>query len=198
MIHTIPAVSRVAGRGRWASSSLIFLIASVMGGLTIGAALGVLGRSPATWVGQDYSLMIVAVTVCLLGLADLGLIKGPRLQRNAQVPEAWRWQYRPEISSALYGAMLGAGILTRISFKNMYAILVWSFLSGGVFVAAVILGTFAFFRALPQLVFTPFLKDGSQASSLAITLIPLHRAVGRVGGLLMVLVGTFLGADVLL
>ncbi len=194
MLHSIPAVSRVAGQFRWFSSSLVYLATSVLGATLLGTLLGVAGMYPVHWIGIDHAVIVVAIALCIFGLIDLQVLRVPRIQRDAQVPEWWRWHFAPEVSSALYGAMLGAGVLTKISFANFYAIMVWSLFSGSVTAAILIMGTYGLCRALPVVIVAWLYESPGQIERLTWRLVGFHRLIGALGGTLLLVVAFHLSS----
>lgn len=198
MIHTIPAVSRVAGRGRWISSSGAYMLASTLGGVMAGILFGVIGSIFAVIVGPTVALAIIAITSCFLGLVDLGVVRGPRIERRAQVPEPWRWRFLPEISSALYGAMLGAGVFTRVHFAVFYAVVIWSLMASSLLASVVIFGSYGLFRAMPVAIAAPFMRRKDESERVSDALVGVYGSVGRVGGVLMLTIGLLVGVDVLI
>jgi methylamine dehydrogenase accessory protein MauD len=110
-------------------------------------------------------------------------------QRRAQVPAGWRGRFAPEVTSTLYGAILGVGILTSISFASFHVLLLWTLLSGDVRSGAVMFGVFGLARAAPPVLLSPFLSDRQSAFKLAEALMPLHDRVRRVTGLGLVALG---------
>lgn len=196
MLYTVPTVSRASNRSKWISPTLAYLLASVIGGLFIGAVIGSLGYLPATWI-EEWSIAVLVIALVVFGLADLGVILLPRVHRNAQVPEHWRRHLRPEVNLGLYGLMLGTGVLTRVSYASFYAVIVLAGISGNVVTAMVLLGAFGAARAIPQVILAPVLRDIDQAVALAHKLMRYQRAVGQVGGVLLLLVGLLWGSNAL-
>lgn len=189
MVNTIPAVSRMAGRGRWLTTSSVFLSTSAIAGAFFGLILGVLGLPIVKIIGKEDTLLILAVIVFALGLGELGLVSIPRLQRDKQVPATWRGRFPPEIVAALYGSMLGVGVLTRITFASFYGLVIWTLLSGAVVNSAFIFGTFGFVRAMPPVLFGPWLRNSDVAYSFTVTLVPLQWPVSRLSGFTLITLG---------
>lgn len=169
MLTSISPLGEQARGNRWATTATAYVGASLLGGLTVGALLGVAGS-------QVHAPVLVAVLVCALAalLDAVGLM--PTLPR--QVDEDWLSRYRGWVYGAGYGYQLGLGVVTIVTSAATYAMLALCFLSSGLLAGAAIGGTFGLVRALPLLALhsadTP-----AQLRSVAARLEALARVAGR-------------------
>jgi hypothetical protein len=123
------------------------MLANLATAAVVGAALGALGRAlPGSW----------AVWLQLLAtLAALGYSFAEFAGRGASVPSSsWRvpqgWSRRGDIAYAVaFGASLGPGVLTQVTFAGFYILLTVCILARDPLVGAGLLGLFAFGRSLP-------------------------------------------------
>jgi hypothetical protein len=105
-----------AGRGhRFGPTAAWFLAGGVAGGLTLGAALAVVGDLAAAAGVDPRAGAAVAAAACgLAALADAGLlgVRVPLLRR--QVNEVWLDQYRSWVYGAGFGWQIGVGFSTYV------------------------------------------------------------------------------------
>ena len=169
MLTSISPLGERARANRWATTVTAYVVASALGGLTIGSLLGAAGSA---W----HASALVAVAVC--ALAALCDVSGRRPTLHRQVDEDWLFRYRGWVYGAGYGYQLGLGIVTIVTSASTYAMLALCFLSGGVASGAAIGGTFGLVRALPLL----GLRSAStpvRLRDVAARLEQLSRAAGR-------------------
>jgi hypothetical protein len=185
MVGAIPAVGRGAGSGRWASSALVYLMASTLAGAIFGALIGLLALPLANIVAPRDRLLVWAILTAALGLSELGIVSLPRPQRATQVPEGWRRKFPAEVSSALYGAVLGVGVLTPIPFVAFYALLAWGLLSGNPLQAAAAFALFGLVRAAPVALLSPFLTSYQVSFQVVRKIDPLYGSISRATGIVM-------------
>jgi len=138
-----------------------------VGAATTGCLLGILGAAlPLHALHIDRGILALslpgAVSV-LYSLRELGLVQVPAPQFRRQVPEKWRFQFRPKLAALLYGLGLGVGLGTRIPVTTFYVVVLWAMLIGNPLLGALGLATFGFGRALPLLCMAPLL-DSSDAA----------------------------------
>src|SRR5688500_1406974 len=142
MLTSISPLGERARGNRWGLTVAAYVVASVLGGLTIGAVLGGAGTALP-------SLPIVAAIVCAVAaVADLTQ-RLPTMRR--QVDEDWLTRYRGWVYGAGFGFQLGLGVVTIVTSAATYAALALCLLSGSVATGAAIGGCFGLVRALPIL-----------------------------------------------
>lgn len=84
------------------------------------------------------------------------------------------------------GAMLGVGVLTRITFASFYVLLLWTLLSGAPLRGAVIFGAYGLARAVPAMLLSPFLRHDEVAYQVTWLLMPWQRPLQRLTGVVLV------------
>ncbi len=146
MLGTIPAVSRVSGKNRWLLTASLHPLASALSGGAFGAILALLGSPLHPLIG-NWGLAIWLGVTFGYGLTELRVLWLPRPQRRQQVPAGWRGRFTPELVSAIYGGVLGVGVLTPIAFSSLYSLLVWVFLNGSSGYGAIVFGVYGLSRA---------------------------------------------------
>lgn len=182
MVHTIPAVGRGRGRFRMLTAGLAYVLGGVIAGLAFGTVLGFGGAFIVTRLpGMPITQTKIGLAV-IFGLGELGLLPLPRPQRAKQVPSSWRWRWQPELALGLYGAMLGVGVLTRIPFTSLYALLCWVLLSGGPLPGAILMGAFAASRTVPSAVLAWFFPTDDHTCTFARLAMPFQRWVAHING----------------
>ena len=138
------------GRGsRWWLTVTVYLVGSTLGGVAIGAALGLVGSWIAGGMPVTVRLAVIAAAVIAGSLADLGPfgLRLPTVRR--QVDEGWRAAYRGWVWGFGYGIQLGTGVVTVVTTSTVYATWVAAGLSGRAVAGAVIGVTFGLARAVP-------------------------------------------------
>lgn len=167
MVGTIPTVSRAAGRGRWISSALAYMLGSTASAVAVGAVLGAIGSLATRSMGRRLVMTFAAGVALAYGPAELWRIPVPRPELRRQVPAVWRFMFPPEITYALYGTILGAGFFTPSTSTSLYVLGVWTGLSGDITVAAVTFGIFGLCRSAPATVLSCFLTTQGAATRVA-------------------------------
>ncbi|MCU1590876.1 MAG: hypothetical protein JWP11_2132 [Frankiales bacterium] len=142
MLTSISPLGERARGNRWAATATTYVVASALGGLTIGTALGAAGSS---WRPSP----VVPAVVCALAAAADAVHRLPTLHR--QVDEDWLGRYRGWVYGAGYGYQLGLGVVTVMTSAATYAALALCLLSGSTLAGAAIGACFGLVRALPLL-----------------------------------------------
>jgi len=140
------------GRGsRWWLTVTAYLLASLLGAVMVGSALGLVGSLLAGPMSVAARLGVIAVVVIAGVLVDLGSfgLRLPTVRR--QVDEGWRMGYRGWVWGFGYGIQLGTGVVTVVTTSTVYATWFAAGLSGNAVAGAVIGTTFGLARAVPVL-----------------------------------------------
>jgi hypothetical protein len=137
-------VSRNQASRSWQAKLTTYIVASAIGGTSVGVLLGLLGST----LPDDVRIALVtalAVGGCLYGAAE-GLGRYPKLlQRDTETPQRWmdrgplRWAW-------LNGGALGLGFTTRLGFALWYVVPASSLLSGSPLLGALIYGVYGLMR----------------------------------------------------
>ncbi len=137
------------GRGsRWGITATAHVLGATIGGLAIGASLGLLGEAPSRALGADGRLDLLAVSAMAgvaldVGVGGLGL---PTVLR--QVNEDWMTRYRGWVYGLGFGVQLGLGVVTVVTTSAVYVSFVAAFLSGGARAGALVGGAFGLARGV--------------------------------------------------
>ena len=95
-------------------------------------------------------MLVIAVFALLYALHEGLLLRLPQPERNWQVPNAWimRW---PILGTAMFGAVLGTGLLTFIPYSSYYVLLAWTAGTGSLVLATALGATYGLVRGLPSI-----------------------------------------------
>lgn len=140
------------GRGsRWWLTASAYVVGSVLGGVAMGAAAGLLGAATVGALDVSTSVRLVVLGLALLvGLAldlRIGGLKLPTIHR--QVDEEWRTRYRGWVWGLGFGLQLGTGVVTIVTTSTVYVTWLAAALTGSVAGGAVVGLVFGLARALP-------------------------------------------------
>ncbi len=124
----------------WLLRSVIYILGSVLGGISVGLLLSALG-GPLHGLFQSNIVagLILGGFALLYAAHELGWLRLPAPQSNWQVPNSWGVN-RPIVGTFFYGYMLGAGVFTFIPYASFYVLLAWYLLAGNLAVG-LLLGT---------------------------------------------------------
>lgn len=142
MLTSISPLGERAKGNRWATTVTAYVAGSLLGGMTIGGALGALGSS------LHAAALPAAVVCAVAALADY-VHRFPTLHR--QVDEDWLSRYRGWVYGVGFGYQLGLGVVTIVTSAATYAALALCLLSGGIVPGTAIGACFGLLRALPLL-----------------------------------------------
>ncbi|MDT7545820.1 MAG: hypothetical protein QOE99_1930 [Actinomycetota bacterium] len=142
MLTSISPLGERARGNRWAVTVTAYVVASVLGGLTTGAAVGAIGSL------ADVPVLVAAAVCAVAAAADL-VHRLPTIRR--QVDEDWLTRYRGWVYGVGYGYQLGLGLVTIVTSAATYATVALCLLSGSPVVGAAIGTAFGLVRALPIL-----------------------------------------------
>jgi hypothetical protein len=142
MLTSISPLGERARGNRWGVTVTVYVVASILGGLTTGVLLGFAGSF------LELSAWVAAGVCALAAVADL-VRRLPTIRR--QVDEDWLSRYRGWVYGAGYGYQLGLGVVTIVTSAATYAMLALCLLSGSTAIGAAIGGCFGVVRALPLL-----------------------------------------------
>jgi hypothetical protein len=147
MVETITPVVHGGRPSRyWFSVALHTLGATLVAAL-IGLALGVIGALAGAPWGRA-GLVVVAAVALVYAAREGFRIPIPLPDRRAQVPDWWRTFYSPGVAAFLYGAGLGAGFLTFLSFGTYVAVATGALASGSPVIGAALCIPFGLVRGL--------------------------------------------------
>lgn len=141
MVSTISPVVYRSSKFDWRLLAGLYSLGSIVGGSMVGILLGTLGATMSALMHPPISstVLLVGVLALVYSLHEMQLTSLPYPQRRHQVPSQWRNQYHPYLTAALYGALLGAALITFIPTATCYVLVAAVTLRG-----SPIIGVFAF------------------------------------------------------
>lgn len=141
----------------------LYVVGLLLGGAIMGGSLGAMGGLTSDWSGRVLNspvAMCVLVGVhLLLAFRELGVLRFWLPQSRWQVPRVWQKTKPPSVVMVGYGAVLGAGVLTRVRSNCFYAWLLWTIALGSVPIGLIGFAVYASGRALPLLVISGIAAD---------------------------------------
>ena len=153
MLSSITPLGERGRRSRWGATVAIYTVASVAGGLTMGAGAGGVGAllSRIWWPSVAGVLLLVALASVAAAVLDggRGHARVPGVHR--QVNEEWLRRYRSWVYALAFGFQLGLGVITIVTSAAVYLTAAVAFLSASPAVGGMIGAVFGLFRALPVL-----------------------------------------------
>lgn len=163
MVETITPV--VYGRRRrYIAAVALHTGAAAASGALIGTLLGAIGWiAGAPWGGAGH-LVVAAIAAAYL-LREAAGVPVPLPQARRQVPEWWRRFYSPPTAAALYGAGLGIGFFTYLSFGTYAAVAAGVIAAGSPAQGAVVCGVFGLARGLTPAI-GAFARDEDDAADI--------------------------------
>lgn len=147
MVETIAPVVHGNKRSRYFSSVALHALGATLTAAAVGGLLGASGLV----LGAPWGIagaIAIAVVALVYGLREAFRLPVPLPDRQAQVPEWWRTFYSPPVSAFLYGAGLGIGFLTYLSFGTYVAVSAAALASGSPLVGALLCAPFGLARGL--------------------------------------------------
>ena len=140
------------GRGnRWGVTVAWFVAGSTLGGLVLGALLG-LGGALLGRVVPDRGRLLGVLAVAVVAVA-VDAARRPALLPSwrRQVDERWMDEYRAWVYGLGWGAQLGAGVLTIVSSASTYLVVALAVLVGSLPAGVALGATFGLTRGLTLL-----------------------------------------------
>ncbi|MFN2488331.1 MAG: hypothetical protein ABR529_01020 [Actinomycetota bacterium] len=147
MVETITPVVHGGRRSRYRRSVALHTLGATLAAGLLGIALGAAGvalRAPWGSVGW----LVVCLVALAYALRELAGVPIPIPDRRRQVPAWWRTFYSPPVAALLYGAALGAGFPTFLSFGTFVAVAAGALASGSPLVGLLLCAPFGLARGL--------------------------------------------------
>ena len=154
MLTSISPLGERARAQRWSVTAAAYVLGSLLGGLVVGAAVGLLGSVVAVATGDPSAVVVAgvaAVVLLLAAVADATGLTRVLPPRRRQVDEDWLPAYRGWVYGLGFGVQLGAGLTTVVTSASTYAALALAGVSASPVAGAVVGATFGLVRALPLL-----------------------------------------------
>src|SRR5215510_7896875 len=141
-----PVVHR--DRARWRTALIAYGVCAAISAAGFGALLGMGGRA-LVQRPIEYGAAALPVIILVAVLHELGVIRVPWPQRRWQVPSSWRFIEPRWIPSALYGLLLGPGVLTYIPVATYYVLVAMTILISDPARGAAVFALFAVAQLAP-------------------------------------------------
>ncbi|MDQ3982924.1 MAG: hypothetical protein M3271_09635 [Actinomycetota bacterium] len=153
MAETITPVVHGGKRRPYLVAASLHVAGATLSAAALGAALGLVGLAVgAPW--RTWTAAVVAVVAAAYLLREAFGVPVPLPDRKRQVPEWWRTFFSPAVAAFLYGAGLGVGFLTYLSFGTFAAVTAGALVSGRPLTGLLLCAPFGFGRGLAMLVAT--------------------------------------------
>ena len=147
MLSSITPLGERGRNNRFVTAASFFVVGSVLGGMTTGAAFGLLGA-----VALPAAPVVDGVVIALLAVVGAGLdarVAGMRLPTiRRQVDERWLQKYRGWVYGLGFGFQLGTGVATIVSSAAVYLMVVAAMLTRSVAAGVAIGAVFGTVRGL--------------------------------------------------
>ena len=147
MVDTIGAVVHGHSKKRSVLVVGLHLLGAVASASLLGAALGALGALLGAPWGPIGIAMVAVVAVVYLARETFGA-PVPIPQWRRQVPSWWRDFYSPPTAAFLFGAGLGVGFLTFLTFGTFVAVATAALAGGDPLLGALLCAPFGIARAV--------------------------------------------------
>ncbi len=150
MVETISPVVH-GRRARWLGTLTLHTIGATGTAALFGATLAWIGRAlGAPW--QRPGLLGLAAISAVYALGVLTRFRVPVPQLRRQVPDWWRTYFGRSFAALLYGAGLGIGFLTYVSYGTLVAVAFAAAASGRPGLGALVMAPFGLARGLSAIV----------------------------------------------
>jgi MFS family permease len=131
MLSTITPLGERGRGGRFGVTAAWFVVGSVIGGLTLGAAGAGLAAAVASWhLSASMAAAAAAVAATITAASDAAPARWQLPIHRRQVNEVWLDRYRPWVYGLGFGWQIGAGLTTYIMTAAVYLTVVLAALSG--------------------------------------------------------------------
>jgi hypothetical protein len=150
MVQTISPVVH-GGRARWLGTVALHTMGATGVAALFGATLGWIGQAlGAPW--QRPGLLALAAISAVYAFGVLTRFRVPVPQLRRQVPDWWRTYFGRSFAALLYGAGLGIGFLTYVSYGTLTVVAFAAVASGRPGVGALVMAPFGLARGASAVV----------------------------------------------
>lgn len=147
MVETITPVVHGGRRTRYWTAVALHALGATGAAAVLGLVLGGTGALLGAPWGSS-GLSIVALVAAAYAARELFGLPLPLFDRRRQVPEWWRTFYSPRVAAFLYGAGLGIGFLTFLTYGTFVAVAVAALALGDPVVGVALCAPFGAARGL--------------------------------------------------
>jgi hypothetical protein len=147
MVDTIGAVVNGEGRKRAVWSAFLHVIGATAAAALMGATLGAIGSLVgAPWSGAGLIVVIVLAAAYLV--RETFNVPIPVPQSRRQVPDWWRSFYTAPVAAFMFGAGLGVGFLTFLTYGTFLVVAAAALVSGDPLLGVALCAPFGLARSL--------------------------------------------------
>ncbi|MEO7261070.1 MAG: hypothetical protein ABI047_07440 [Jatrophihabitantaceae bacterium] len=152
MVSAINPLSERSRGNRYWLTAAWFVTGSVLGGLILGSASGVLALAVRPLADQRSAALAVAAVACLVAFAADRQLAGFQLPLHPrQVNELWLTRYRRWLYALGFGLQIGVGFATYLMTAATYLVVVLAALTGSPALAVATGSVFGLVRGLAVL-----------------------------------------------
>lgn len=120
MLSSIHPFGERSRNSRWWVTVTAYVVGSVAGGASTGAAFGLAGQVGLDWISATTALMVLAVAAGVGALVDLGWLPVGPPGPHRQVNERWLMAYRGWVYGLGFGYQLGLGLATIVTTMTVW------------------------------------------------------------------------------
>jgi hypothetical protein len=155
MVGTITPLVRGRHPVKWLGAVGAYTAGSLFTSAALGALLGMLS---AATIGARAPVWTFVTVAAVLGALEIFAGGSGRGFPHRQTKKDWRVRFGITRASLLWGADLGLGVTTRVTFRSYWLLVAAALLLADPVAAALLLGTYGFGRAL-HVATAPLLLD---------------------------------------
>lgn len=194
MLSMMDFITPVVHRGRagWRLALIAYGACAVISAAAFGALLGMGGRALRQQLSIEHGAAALPVIVLVAMVHELGVVRIPWPQRRWQVPASWRFIEPRWIPSALYGLLLGPGLLTYIPVATYYALVAIAIFIADPTCAAAVFVLFAVAQLVPLYVVGRGAETFDAAAARITTWSRRRVVLHRVNGALLAVIAVYL------
>jgi Na+-driven multidrug efflux pump len=146
MVETITPAVHGGRKSRYLASMALHLIGAALTAAALGALLGAAGALMGAPWGRLGTAAVAAIAL-VYAAREIFALPIPLFDGRRQVPEWWRTFYSPPVAAFLYGAGLGPGFFTFLSYGTFVAVSVTALCTGNPLLGALLSTPFGVARA---------------------------------------------------
>jgi hypothetical protein len=193
MVGFLPPLVQEAPLSGWAAIGL-YALSSAAAGTVIGWLLGLAGDL-ALPLGPEGRTAAFGLLTAACGMIEIMGVRARLPERRAQVPSTWLYRFGQSRAAMMYGASMGSGLVTYITYAGFYPLLLWGMLRGPQ-MGAVLLGFYGSVQSLPVVAaaFAQSRRAAAPVHGQVLSQRAFHRAIGLVAVWLAVAAATSVGA----
>lgn len=150
MLSSICPLGERARNRPWRSTTIAYVLGSLLGGLVLGTLASLLGSLVPEHVRSSTPALLVLAAAFVVGIVVDRRSTGSVPSWHRQVDEVWLTTYRGWVYGFGFGAQLGFGLVTIVTSTTTYATIALAALSGQLWSGLLIGAVFGLVRAVPS------------------------------------------------